>query len=272
MANKYHSDVAAPPVIETITYYPVRQDTGDLEAATKTITATAEASGIANKDYSSNKTLLAPPDARISIISLITRLSVTIDSDDGTHDLRCRVYVDAQDADHLLFDLTYSTTGNQLAVQALTASTKPIIFNLLKNGFSHTFYFFFWSPGNHSPVISLVTLCESVGSNKTSGWGNKVLTFTPNSHCEVQLRFYHHTIGTGINSWCMLLNDDVNGNQGKFAMHETGAIEVTKISEGFLGTFQFLPAGFNIQLIVYGTVATDMQYIYGITYYIKRWN
>jgi len=270
MANKYHSDSST--VIETITYAPGRQDTGDLVPATKTITATEEASGIANKDYSSAKTLTAPTDARLAIISLITRLSVTIDSDDGTHDLRCRVYVDAQDADHLLFDLTYVSTGNQLAVQALTASTKPIIFDLLKNGSPHTFYFFFWSPGNHSPVISLVNLWEAVGSNKTSGWGNKVLTFTPASHCEVQLRFFHYLIGTGVQSWTMMLNDDSNGNQGKFAMHETGALELTALSQGFNGTYQMLPAGYNIQLLVYGNVATDLQYLSAITYFIKRWN
>jgi hypothetical protein len=76
--------------------------------------------------------------------------------------------VDSQDANHLLYDLTYSSTGNQLSVQDCLVGTKEVIFNLLKDGLSHTFYFFFWSPGNHSPVISVVELWEAVGTTSTS--------------------------------------------------------------------------------------------------------
>jgi len=178
MANKYHSDTQ--PKVESVAWYPSYKNTSDLEAATKTITRTSEASGLGSADYSYAATLTAPPDARFAILRIGTRLSVTIDSDDGTHDLRCRVYVDAQDANHLLYDLTYSTTGNQLSVQDCLAGTKETIFNLLKDGAAHTLYFYFWTPGNHAPVISLVNAWWCVGAtgSTATGWGVEVLTFT----------------------------------------------------------------------------------------------
>lgn len=162
--------------IEIITWSPGLQDTTDKEAATNTIEATSEASGVGNADYSAALTLAAPSDARLAVAQIAARLAVTIDSDDGTHDLRCRVYVDAQDANHMLFDVTYSTTGAQLSVSYCTSATLPAVFNLLKDGAAHTFYFFFWSPGNHSPVISVVELWECVGTGARA-W-DVILTLT----------------------------------------------------------------------------------------------
>jgi hypothetical protein len=179
MANKLHTDRGIP-TFENILYGPLYKNTGDLEAATKTIIAIAEASGLGSADYSYAATLAIPTDARLVITRIATRLSVTIDSDDGTHDLRCRVYVDAQDANHLLFDVTYSTTGNQLSVQDCLVGTKETIFNLLKDGAAHTLYFYFWTPGNHAPVISLVNAWWGVGATgaTATGWGVECLTFT----------------------------------------------------------------------------------------------
>lgn len=162
------------PTYESIYYTPGLQDTGDLEGATKTILAVAEAVGLGSADYSKTLTLPTPSDARLIINQIKTRLSVTIDSDDGTHDLRCRVYVDAQDADHMLFDESYVATGNQISAQGTDDATKAVIFNLLKDGAAHTFYFFFWTPGGHAPVISVVQAWEGVGA-KDNGWNNHIL-------------------------------------------------------------------------------------------------
>jgi len=202
MANKLHSN--SRRIIENISWFPTLKDTGDLEAATKTISATAEASGVGNADYSSTQTLSTATvlngaastlaACRLAIMRIASRFSVTIDSDDGTHDLRCRVYVDAQDANHLLYDLTYSTTGNQLAVQATLVGTKEIIYNLLKDGSAHTFYFFFWSPGNHSPVISVCELWYGVGSGSTSG--AQALSFTMAGQGCLRLGGEATTLGT----------------------------------------------------------------------------
>ena len=181
MADKHHSDTQEK--IEALEYNPGLQNSGDLEGATNTITATSEAAGVGSADYSKALTLPKPDDARIEVKRIGTRLSVTIDSDDGTHDLHCRVYVDAQDAAHMLFDETWTDAPavTQLAAQSVRVGTKETIFDLLRDGNAHTFYFFFWSPGNHSPVISLVQLWEAVGVANTEdaavltiahqGWG-----------------------------------------------------------------------------------------------------
>jgi len=148
--------------IETLLYNPNLQNTADLEAATKTITATAEATGIVNADYSKALTLPAPSDARLEILRIAARLAVTIDSmTAGT--LNCRVYVDQQDANHRLFDLNWNVAGAKLAAQDTLAGTMQTIFNLLKNGAAHTFYFFFWVDAGNA-VLSLVQLWEGVGS------------------------------------------------------------------------------------------------------------
>jgi hypothetical protein len=157
-----------------------------------TITATAEG---AVADYSYVGTLPVPTDSRLAILRIASRLSVTIDSDDGTHDLRCRVYVDVQDANHLLYDLTYSTTGNQLAVQDCLVGVKETIFNLLKDGAAHTFYFFFWSPGNHAPVISEVSGLYGVGSSGASGWGSENISITHIGSFQISGRYLR--LGTG---------------------------------------------------------------------------
>jgi hypothetical protein len=270
MPNKLHTD-SQKPVFEVINYVPSFQSSGDLEATTKTISATAEASGLANKDYSSAKTLAIPSDSRLAISSLTSRLSVTIDSDDGTHDLRCRVYVDAQDTDHLLFDVTCTTTGNQLAVQGLTASVKPVLFALLKDGAPHTFYFYFWSPGNHSPVISLVTFWEACGTTKVAAWGTPVWTFTTPVGCEVQIREFTYTVGSGTHSVVWTLNGQTDGNVGLFAVHETGAIEVIAAQFFAAMSWQLITPGGIIKELIYGNVATDLNFIYGLTIFIKRY-
>jgi hypothetical protein len=164
MANKFHSDTQEK--IETITYFPGFPDSGDLEAGTKTITATAEAGGAGNADYSTTKTLPAPPDARLEVLRIAARLQVTIDSKTaGT--LYSRVYVDAQDAGHRLFDLSWTTTGAKIEVEAVHAANKATIFNLLKDGAAHTFYFFFWVNSGNA-VLSLVQLQEGVGGTDSS--------------------------------------------------------------------------------------------------------
>ena len=148
--------------IETLLYEPGLQNTGDLEAATETIVAVAEATGVGNADYSAALTLPAPPDARLVILRIAARLAVTIDSiTAGT--LNCRVYVDQQDANHRLFDLNWNVAGAKLAAQDTLTGTMQTIFNLLKNGAAHTFYFFFWVNAGNA-VLSLVQLWEGVGS------------------------------------------------------------------------------------------------------------
>jgi len=155
--------------IDYISFNPGRQDTGDLETGTTTITATSEASGVGNADYSAALTLPAPTDARLVVKRIAARLSVTIDSFDVATHLYCRVYVDAQDADHKLFDMDWDSTGAKLYADDTSESEFATIFNLLKDGAEHTFYFFFWVNQANNAVISLVQLEEGVGTHDTYG-------------------------------------------------------------------------------------------------------
>ena len=156
--------------VESIWYNPGLKDTGDLETGTNTITATSEASGTGNADYSQALTLPKPDDARLLLKRIAARLSVTIDSMTAGH-LYCRVYVDVQDADHRLFDEDWTTTGAKLDAVDTYSGGLSTIFNLLKDGSAHTFYFFFWVDAGNA-VISVVQLWEGVGSCSTSRGDN----------------------------------------------------------------------------------------------------
>lgn len=158
MADKYHSDTQEK--IESIVYTPGLQDSGDLEPGTRTVTAAAAASGLANADYSKALSLAKPGDARLVLKRIATRLAVTIDSMTAGH-LYCRAYVDAQDADHRLFDEDWTTTEAKLDIVETHSGNKATIFDLLKDGAAHIFYFFFWVDSGNA-VLSLVQLWERV--------------------------------------------------------------------------------------------------------------
>ena len=169
MFDKEYSDTAVKEKVELISYQPGLQDSSDLEAETRTITATAEASGLAYADYSASLTLSKPADARLVVKRICARLQVTIDTiPGGDTDLYCRVYVDAQVAANRLFDLSWNSTGAKLSAVDTHSAGLSTIFDLLKDGSSHTFYFFFWKAGTGTGiVVSLVQLWESVGSCTT---------------------------------------------------------------------------------------------------------
>jgi hypothetical protein len=183
MATKVHTDRKAK--FETLYYAPQLQNSGDLEAATKTINAVAEASGPGNADYAAAMTLPAPDDARLQVLRIGARLSVTIDSlNGGCAHCYCRVYVDVQDADHRLFDLDFTSAANQLSAVTAHAANKAIIYTSLKDGSTHTFYFFFWVDAGNA-VLSLAQLWEGVGGNDGAYAYPVVLRLTHSGHCDM---------------------------------------------------------------------------------------
>lgn len=153
--------------IETITYNPGLQDTGDLEAGTKTITATSKPG---TADYSKALTIASPGDARGIIRRIAARLSVTRDSGTSSN-LYCTVAVDSADGSANRLFNAVDVQAAALQVANLTAGT---VFDLLTDGSAHTFYFFFWVNAGDS-VISAVRLWEGVG-NTTTTW-HPVFTF-----------------------------------------------------------------------------------------------
>jgi hypothetical protein len=210
MTDKYHSDNGRKT--ESICYSTGLQTSGDLEAGTKTITRTAEVSGLVNADYSAALTLPVPSDERLAITRVGARSQVVINSNDGVHDLRCRVYVDVQDTDHLLFDLTYAAIGTQNSAVDTLAGVKEIIFNLLKDGAAHTFYFFLWTPGNHIPVISLAQVWEAVGTCSTSFSFASFLQIKANGF--VTLSIYGINLGGGSGTFLLSAPGQPTGSWG----------------------------------------------------------
>lgn len=73
----HNSGAAVAETIEALTYDPVVQDSGDMEAATKTISATSEPGAA---DYSVSLTIAAPSDARVIVNRLGVLLGLEIDS------------------------------------------------------------------------------------------------------------------------------------------------------------------------------------------------
>jgi hypothetical protein len=149
MANKYHSDTQEK--IEVLSYAPEIQNSGDLEAATKTISATSKP---ATADYSASLTIPAPNDARWQVKRAGVRLQLTVDSISAGH-LYGSLYVNG--VERKSFDLT--GTGEKIAVVDLTEGQ----FNI---GTSNNFEVYLWVDTGDA-TISLCQIWQAVGSTDT---------------------------------------------------------------------------------------------------------
>ena len=258
------ADIAAiTPAVSTITYSPSSaQDTGDLEGATKTITATSEATGVGNADYSSAKTLPVPSNSALAILRVATRLAVTIDSmTAGT--LNYRVYVDSQVAGNLLYDSTWVTTGAKIVVQDTLVGTKETIFNLLKDGSAHTFYFFFWVNAGNA-VLSLVELWEGVGATGATGWGKVVMSLTHTGLFSISPSIAK--VGTGTHQ--LLIGKSatlVEAYENVLFLQKTTSTSQILTLE----TIPLLLSGAVVGIQVLSSEATDLVYVGGITFIIR---
>lgn len=239
--------------IELISYLPDIKNTGDLEAGTKTITATSEATGVANADYSQALTLPKPSDGRLVITRVASRLAVTIDSMTAGH-LYCRVYVDAQDAAHRLFDKDWTSPGAKLDAVDTHAGNLSTIFDLLKDGAAHTFYFFFWVDSGNV-VISLVQLWEGVGSCGSSN-NNNCLRLLHTGLVDAYFGKYREGTGTPT----ILLSLDAATNWISWS-----TTVIYNDSAGILRTMLLDSA----YISCIGTVVTDLNYIIRIAFVLR---
>jgi len=150
-----------------LVWKPLLPTTGDLESGTKTITVKTEN---ATPDYSHALTIPAAPDTAVfQILRIAARLGVQVDSfAGGAAHCYCSVYVDTDNAAaNRLFtavDIT-ATASITYASSVCGAATLATIFNLLKDGNAHTFYFHLWIDAGTNAVISYVNLWEGVGDN-----------------------------------------------------------------------------------------------------------
>lgn len=246
--------------IETIAYKPYCQDSTDLEAATKTITATVEATGVGNADYNKALTLPAPTDSRLVVKRICCRLNVVIDSmTAGT--LYCRVYVDAQSANNRLFDLSWTTTGDKLSATDTHADALAAIFNLLKDGAAHTLYFFFWVDAGNA-VLSLVQLWEAVGTCSAS-W---TTTIDCSHKGFIWAGCDNFRIGSGTPYLVLKVKEAEPPDKDVWSttiIWLTTHGGVTKELGAFLTQF-------GIYLMGYGTVATDLNYFASLIITLRK--
>jgi len=255
MTDKLHTDTQE--IIEAISYQPGLQDSGDLEAATKTIIATAEGSGVNNADYRAVMTLAKPEDLRLAVIRIAARLAVTMDSMTAGQ-LNCRVYVNSQDAEHRLLDLYWTYAGDKLAATDTCNDNLSVIFNMLKDGQAHTFYVFCWvNTGN--AVISLCQLWEGVGTCDTGWWGTEILALKHAGWVSTASRLYVQ--GSGALSHYMT---DGNFTQGNFITD----LITNKVIYSFGETTCLLENGVNIHGAC--SVATDLTYLFGCKFVINK--
>jgi hypothetical protein len=137
--------------VELVQYSPGLLGGVDLEAATKTITATAES---ATPDYTTTLTMAAPTDSRISVLRLAMRLAVTVDSFTGAG---------------AVLNYRVKLAGASVATGTITtgASTgaKLVNFDIAAGTLTGALIFtiFFWVDAD-TAVISVVTPQVGIGS------------------------------------------------------------------------------------------------------------
>ena len=255
MSDKFHSDTGAQ--VELLDYSPGSQDTGDLEEGTNTITATSEATGLGSADYNAALTLAKPSDARLVVDRICAKLDVIIDSFAGAAQMTCRVYVDAQDSDHMIFDAVWNSTGTKLQAVDIYSGFKPVVLALLKDGAAHTFYFFFWVDAGNG-VLSQVQLWEGVGTCAQNG--QDVITLSHTGWLCIAGSVNKQGTGSAY-----LLGGLASGNQNKARFFTV---------QGLLGNAaypnpQFLIPG-TCYFLMLGTVASDLNYLDHLYLTLKR--
>ena len=254
MTDKLHTDTQER--IEGISYMPGLQDSGDMEAGTKTITATAEAAGVNNADYHAVMTLAKPDDLRITVLRIAARLGVTVESMTAGQ-LNCRVYVDSQDTAHRLFDCQWTNAGTKFAAIDTCLTDLSVIFSQLNDGRAHTFYVYCWGNTGNA-VVSLCQLWEGVGTCDTGWWGVEILALKHAGWVSTASRVYVQ--GSGTLSHYLT---DGTFQQGNFI---TDFIN-NKVIFSYGETTCLTTNGVNINAGC--MVATDINYLYGCTFVLR---
>lgn len=244
MVDKYHSDTLVKERIESIVYTPAVQNSGDLEAGTHTIVPTARPA-IASAQYNLALTLSKPGDARLVVTRIAARLSVNIAGLGTATHVYCSVRVDVDDADHELFFEDWTTTGAKLDVVDAHSANKATIFNLLKDGGAHTFYFLFWADVASQATIDVVQLWEGVGHCGTPDYAYVALSMNLKGFASLYL--YVYIVGSG-SAGARLTNENMFGTLAR----TTGELELPCVLLN------------NHSFTIGGTVATDLYYLHGI--------
>jgi len=244
MADKEHSDMKEK--IETIAYSPGLQDTADLETGTHTIVPTTRPV-IGSAQHSASLTLPKPGDARLAVKRIASRLNVNIAGLGTATHVYLSVRVDADDTDHELFAEDWTSAGAKLDAVDTHSANKAALFNLLKDGAAHTFYFLFWADAASQATIDVVQLWEGVGSCSTNGNQLGCLQLTHSGYISDMELFV--TQGTGTTT-LRRQHDNYNYFTTDSSVYSRRSISNLLIN--------------NLDYNIAGTVATDLNYINNI--------
>ena len=175
--------------VEYLSYIPTCPATGDLEAGTHTIVPTSRPA-IGSAQYSKALTLPKSDGVKQEMRNIASRLNVNITGLGTATHVYLSVRVDVDDADHELFSEDWTSTGSKL--DGVNKSS-GVLFDLLKDGSAHTFYFLFWADVASQATIDLVQLWEGVGNYGSSAV--EVLRINHDGFLSYDL--YAERIGTG---------------------------------------------------------------------------
>jgi hypothetical protein len=258
MADKYHSDTQEK--IELVNYSPGLQNSGDLEVGTHTIVPTSRPE-IASAQYSVVLTLPKSTNAKLEVVRIACRLSVNIASLGTATRVCCSVRVDVDDSDHELFSEEWTSIGAKLDTVDTYSGSKAAIFNLLKDGSAHTFYFLFWADVSNQAMIDVVQLWEAVGTNSVLYSFPVIMKLTHTGW--LSFSWMPSREGTGA-SGSLISRLNWNG-----VSHNSPVVSVTGVNATPSSPFSTLSYD-SVELRMCGAETTDLKYIINVAFLLRN--
>lgn len=232
MADKFHSDTQEK--IESINYVPGLKDSGDLEASTKTVTATSKQG---TPDYSTSLTTVAPGDSRLVVKRLCVRLQIAIDSMTAGH-LYGAIHVNGVERK----TLDFTSTGDNFIAITLTEGQ----FNV---GAANTLEVFLWVDTGNA-VVSVCQLWQGVGSCETGGYYQPALELSYTGLLSASV--FQMLQGSGSETGLI------------FPLGITNAYELMLVKKDGVNTQLVLLSylcGTGLGIVIRATVGTDLAYL-----------
>ncbi len=258
MTDKYHSDIKEK--IELISYSPNLQNSGDLESGAHTIVPTSRPP-ITNAQYSVALTLPKPSDARLEVTRIGCRLSVNITGLGSATHAYCSIRVDVDDSDHELFSEDWTSAGAKLDAVDTHSGAKASIFDLLRNGSAHTFYFLFWADVANQAIIDVVQLWEAVGTNAVLYTFQPVMKLTHTGW--LSFSWMPSREGTGA-SGSLISRLNWNG-----VSHNSPIVSMSGVNATASSPFNTISYDF-VELKMCGAEATDLKYIINAAFLLRN--
>ncbi len=184
MSLKLSGDEVSLEKLESLLYAPGLQDSGDLETATRTVTATSKP-GVA--DYTVSLTTPAPSDARIAVKRLALRLQVVIDSlNAGATALSYSVEVNG----------TERLTGSWSSSGAQNIGVDLQVGSQTNLGAANELKVYLWVDSGNA-VVSLCQLWQAVGHCGSSGSSSVAQLQVTHRGLAMLQTFYPVVVGSG---------------------------------------------------------------------------